>query len=294
MFIRQKVILGMLTRVEQPLQLTPFVKLMFLLRHETSLRHSRTFYDFVPYKFGPFSFALYREMNVLRRNGYIATGNDRIALVSATRDLTSKAVAELPYDIREAIDIILSKYSTMAPHEILRYVYSEYPWYAINSQLVELLPATIPPWGPAPVAIYTIGYEGKSVDEFFNTILRTGIDVICDVRANPVSRSSGFSSGPLQMVAEKLSIAYEHVPELGIRSSERKGLTTRDSYDRLLNDYEQHTLPHKWDHIDRLCLLAKSRTSVLVCLEGDPQMCHRSRLAVALSTASNLPVVHLR
>ncbi len=95
MFIRQKVILGMLTRVEQPLQLTPFVKLMFLLRHETSLRHSRTFYDFVPYKFGPFSFALYREMNVLRRNGYIATGNDRIALVSATRDLTSKAVAEL-------------------------------------------------------------------------------------------------------------------------------------------------------------------------------------------------------
>lgn len=294
MFVRQKVILGVLTCLDQPLQLTPFVKLMFLLRHETSLKHSRTFYDFVPYKFGPFSFALYREMNVLRRDGYIATGDDRITLVTATRDLTSKAVAELPWDVREAIGVVVTKYSTMAPNEILRYVYSEYPWYAINSQLSELMPSTVPHSASASVAIYTIGYEGKSVDEFFNAILRTGIDVICDVRSNPVSRSSGFSSGPLQLVAEKLSIAYEQFPELGISSSKRKGLTTRDSYDRLLNDYEQHTLPHRCNHIERLCTLAKSRPSVLVCLEADPQMCHRSRLAVALSNASNLPVVHLR
>ena len=49
------------------------MKLVFLLRHETCLKDVPSFYDFVPYKFGPFSFTLYRELERLQQNGYVTT-----------------------------------------------------------------------------------------------------------------------------------------------------------------------------------------------------------------------------
>ena len=40
---------------------------MFLLRMETELKQLSSFYDFVPYKYGPYSFALYRDLTVWSR-----------------------------------------------------------------------------------------------------------------------------------------------------------------------------------------------------------------------------------
>ena len=59
MLTRQKTVLSLLTQVGRPLSPTVFVKLVFLLRQETDLERDRSFYSFVPYNFGPFSFTLY-------------------------------------------------------------------------------------------------------------------------------------------------------------------------------------------------------------------------------------------
>ena len=80
MLTRQKTVLSLLTQVGRPLSPTVFVKLVFLLRQETDLERDRSFYSFVPYNFGPFSFTLYWDLGRLRQNGYVTTEEERIAL----------------------------------------------------------------------------------------------------------------------------------------------------------------------------------------------------------------------
>lgn len=87
MLIRQKAILALLSRANRPLSPTVFVKLVFLLRQETVLKDESTFYDFIPYKYGPFSFALYRELANLRQDGYVIPDVEHIALCEKTTDL---------------------------------------------------------------------------------------------------------------------------------------------------------------------------------------------------------------
>ncbi len=293
MLIRQKAILGLLTQLQQPLNLTPFVKLAFLLRFETLVTQKAALYDFVPYRFGPFSFTLYRELGVLRRNGYIAADKDRVELLSATQELTAEKVAEIPTSIGDAVVTVVDKYGRMSHTSLLEYVYSHYPWYAINSELTDMLPPSLPRIAPAPTAIYTTGYQGKSVDGFLNGILQSGIQVILDVRANPVSRSYGFAGTSLREIANRLRVEYQHIPQLGIPSEERRGLDSYASYKLLLDRYEQEVLPARMDHVIHLAKIARERPAVLLCMEENPQFCHRGRLAHAMSEAAGIPIVHL-
>ena len=46
-------------------------KICFLLRNLTDSGGGSAFFDFVPYKFGPFSFSLYFELRKLEARGYI-------------------------------------------------------------------------------------------------------------------------------------------------------------------------------------------------------------------------------
>jgi len=68
MLIRQKVILSLIDQIGSPVSRLQLVKLAFLLGNETKIK---TFYQFVPYHYGPFSFTLYHELELLKRNGYL-------------------------------------------------------------------------------------------------------------------------------------------------------------------------------------------------------------------------------
>jgi len=45
--------------------------------------------------------------------------------------------------------------------------------------------------------IFTIGYEGKSLDQFVAELRRNRISRVIDVRELPLSRRKGFSKTPL-------------------------------------------------------------------------------------------------
>lgn len=293
MLIRQKIILSLLARAGKPLSPTVFVKLMFLLRHETELKKDRTFYDFVPYRFGPFSFALYWELGSLRQNGYVTPEEDRIALCHRTRSLAAEKTEELPASVNEAVASVVARYGRLSQRALVRDVYARYPWYATNSELPEgrsdstICPKKVPP------AVYTAGYEGKSIDAFFNELLRKGIEVVVDVRANPVSRKYGFSRKRFSDIARKLGVEYRHVPSLGIPSSARAHLSDYVSYQRLLRRYESTMLPLLNGEIGAVAQLMRERPAALVCVEKDVRCCHRSRLADAVSRENHLQVVHL-
>ncbi|MEX2167739.1 MAG: DUF488 family protein [Pirellulales bacterium] len=293
MLKRQKLILALLREAEEPLTSTRFVKLIFLMRKQAPFCDDPTFYDFVPYKFGPFSFALYRELSALQRDGYIAPDENSISLNNKTRSLTTTAIAELSPHFSDAVRSVVRQYGGLSQKALLRKVYSEHPWYATKSELSDLVPDKLPTLRPAPVAVYTVGYEGKSVDAFFDHLLRSGIQALIDVRANPVSRKYGFAAKSLREIGTKVGLAYWHLPELGIEGTERTTLTSVAAYHKLLDRYQSEMLPRRRASIKRLAELLGECPSALMCVERDVQCCHRSRLATAVAKVSGLPVVHL-
>jgi uncharacterized protein (DUF488 family) len=223
----------------------------------------------------------------------VARQEDRIALCGRTRDLAEKEAEELPAPIVVAVADILGRYGRMNRGALVRSVYTRYPWFAQSSELPERRLASIQRRKKPPLAVYTAGYEGKSVDAFFNDLLQRGINTVIDVRANPISRKYGFSRLRFGEICKKLGFEYRHVPTLGIPSDARAGLSSFDSYQRLLDRYEQAMLPERSTDVEELGRLMRRQPAVLVCVEKDVRCCHRSRLAEAVAQASDLEVVHL-
>jgi uncharacterized protein (DUF488 family) len=157
-----------------------------------------------------------------------------------------------------------------------------------------LAPSKLPCRPEAPIAVYTAGYEGASIDSFLDGLLRAGIHAIGDVRANPVSRKYGFAGSSMRRIAGKLGLTYEHFPMLGIPSASRKGLGDTVSHEDLFDAYERDILSREPAEIERLARCMAQRPMVLVCMEKAPEMCHRSRLAKHVARAAGLPVQHLQ
>ncbi len=293
MLTRQKVVLGLLDQMGGTVGRTVLVKLAFLLRRETTLRDDRTFYDFVPHKFGPFSFALYHELQALEHDGYVSSADDAFRLKQISRGLVREKVDELAWPAQCAVKSVVSRYGRMSQRSLVRDVYARYPWFAIRSNLTDLLPPNMPSPVKAQPAVYTAGYEGRSVDGFLNHLLESGIRTILDVRANPMSRKYGFAKRTLCEMAGRVGLGYHHLPDLGIPSDRREDLGDFESYQRLFDWYDREVLPQRSAAIDQLVGLLRQRPSVLVCMEKDVRCCHRGRLAIAAQKASGLPVKHL-
>jgi uncharacterized protein (DUF488 family) len=285
--------LSLLGRVKRPLLRTSFVKLAFLLRRETEISEKVSFYEFVPYKYGPFSFVLYHELRRLVDRGHVVDDPDAIMLSPAGRELAWNSREAQKDPVARGISYVAHRYGSEDRTALLKYVYDRYPWYATRSELTELLPEPAPEPPTASPAIYTAGYEGRSVDAFFNMLLKTGIRSVVDVRRNPISRKHGFSRRRFAEIARDLGVSYRHVPALGVPSDLRQKLAGADSYQKLFDHYDSRILPRAAQQMVELRDLFLETPSVLVCMEKSPRKCHRSRVAAALSEAAELPVKHL-
>lgn len=290
MLKRQKIILALLESADKPLSRTMFVKLSFLLQAETDIGKDAAFYDFVPYQFGPFSFALYREVEALKQQSYVDQSDDKLSLGQRMVRETEALVAELPEAVQSSVRHITARYATKGQNTLVRDVYARYPWYATQSELKHLLPATMPKPSKASLAVYTVGYERVSIDAFFDRLLQNGIKGLADVRANPVSRKYGFARKSLSTIAGKLGIAYRHFPQLGIPSHERSHLSGFSTYQRLLDRYESELLPNRTADIAEVSNLVRSEPTALLCVEADIRCCHRSRLAKAVARETGLAI----
>lgn len=289
MLRRQRIILSLLGTADGPVPATRIQKYLFLLREESCLCRDSTFYEFVPYKFGPFSFAAQREIETLTAYGYVESVGSSLRITG----LGKGEVRGLDCDVEHAVSATTSKHSRKPLRTLLREVYARYPWYATNSELQELVPAGAAKPTAAPHAVYTMGYENRSVDGFLNRLLCEGIRRIVDIRANPVSRKYGFARSALAGLAGKLGIDYSHFPALGISSSKRKEARTYSDFATLFAYYEQQLLPVRTAEIEDVAELMHGTPSVLLCMERKPEDCHRSRLAARIASETRLAEVHL-
>ena len=93
-----------------------------------------------------------------------------------------------------------------------------------------------------------------------------------------------------------MGIRYEHIPELGIPSEERRELKSQADYDALFVDYERDSLPLQTDALATIRSWIKSGERVaLTCFELHPHQCHRHCVAEALeaSGGKRLKAMHL-
>ena len=295
LFERQRVLLTLLDALGGQVAPTDFQKLLFLYtRGEESPS-----YEFVPYKFGCFSFSSYADKRRLIERGLLEDDAEQWKLTASGREAARTRAVDPMKAARFSKDR-----ATLRGNALVAEVYRTHPYYAIRSEIADKVLKTaeerdrVAKERPARAAagLLTIGYESKCLETYLNQLLRASVTVLCDVRRNPLSRKYGFSKSTLRNACESLGIRYEHLPELGIPSSERRELKTQADYDALFDDYERDSLPHQTEALATIRAWIKQGERVaLTCFELHPHQCHRHCVAEALETTSGkrLKAIHL-
>ena len=139
--------------------------------------------------------------------------------------------------------------------------------------------------------IFTIGYEGTTVDEFIAALQGAGVERIIDVRAVPLSRKPGFSKNILKAGLAEAGIDYVHLKPLGTPADGRAAARAGRQSDLERIYAAQLDLPEAIVAAEQMRELAEAKPSALLCFERDPKSCHRSLLLAA--TASDAEIVHL-
>jgi hypothetical protein len=263
---RQRFLLSFVRQLDSNVAATDLQKLVFI----HTMAGDSDYYEFVPYRFGAYSFQLKEDLDILQRDGFVTLEHWQ----ESTR---IKAAGEYPKETSFRI----------APERgdaLIRRAYREYPYYAANSEItgrlfrgeeLERFKQGKRAFAQTGQVLFTIGYEGKSIEAFINTLIQNDIRLLCDVRKNPLSRKFGFSKGKLEHIAQTVGIRYVHIPDLGIEYDKRCSLKTPEDYRCLFADYEK-TLPGRQTCLDEVYTLLKQNARIaLMCFELASEMCHR-------------------
>jgi len=144
--------------------------------------------------------------------------------------------------------------------------------------------------GATPVR--TIGYGARSIDELVSTVAAAGTDHLVDVRSAPYSRfKPEFSKEPLAVRLEREGIRYVFMGDaLGGRPDDPScyGADGRVDYERrrLHPSFQGGiaSIEAGWEGGHRI---------VLMCSEGKPQECHRTKLVAEELVRIGVPVSHI-
>ena len=137
--------------------------------------------------------------------------------------------------------------------------------------------------------ILTVGYENATPAGLITALQDSGVRVLVDVRALANSRKPGFAKTALSAALEQAGIGYLHLRALGTpaegRAAVRSGKPAemRRIFARHLAGTEAQAA------LANLSDLARQQRVCLLCLEANPQHCHRTLVAEAVG----LPAVHL-
>ena len=281
MFYRRKIILALLQLFEGELEKIRLQKLLFMF----SKRQETAVYDFVPYKYGCFSYSANADMTAMVKHGLLSETETKFTIFQKADYL--KMVKEADYKL---LFDIKRQYGAMNAEALMKHTYINFPYWAtksvkaktlLTSVELEKVEKSIP--DTDKTILFTIGYEGISLEVYLNRLLLNDIKVLVDVRNNPLSMKYGFSKSQLIKYCGNLGINYIHFPEVGIQSEHRQELNTQADYDRLFSIYKSANLLNTISTQQKILkLLQEHKRIALTCFEADICQCHRSHLAEAI------------
>jgi len=156
--------------------------------------------------------------------------------------------------------------------------------------------------------LVTIGVYGWTLEAFLDALREAGVGRLLDVRQRRGVRGREYAwanSQRLQGALAGARIGYRHHPELApttelrqlqYREDDRLGVGKR-SRAELAPEYRERYLREILDPLDLAPVVAElpaEGAGALLCVERDPEACHRSLIAERLSAEFGLEVVHLR
>ncbi len=293
MYYRRKILLALVEAFGGTMRRTECLKLLFIFCQQTKKNH----YDFFPYKYGGFSFLVYEDKERLTGLGFLKN-TDNLQLCTHPSFLE-----QLEPEDRLALQSISARLRNLRGKALIRQVYLDYPQFACRSEILTSVLSQeevkrVSLWLNRDLskAIFTIGYEGLTIDAYLNKLISNNINALVDVRWNPNSMKYGFSKAKLRYYVEKAGLRYYHLPDLGIPSSLRKKLETSEDYFYLFQHYQSEILPKQTMAIERIkALLSEHSRIALTCFERDYRLCHRHKITQFLADTPDFDaaVVHL-
>ncbi len=282
MYYRRKVILALLQSFGGSLGKTQFQKLLLLLAKQQEKQE----YHFVPYKYGCYSFQAAADIFTMQKYGQVAMTNKGIE-----KKDPADYIRLLKEKDRQALHQLHLLHGKKSYTDLIKHTYTQYPYFAIHSEIADryLTPAELEKvvqYKPAAAKtiLFTIGYEGISLEEYLNKLICKDVKVLADVRNNPKSMKYGFTKNQLLKACASVGIQYMHFPEVGIVSAQRQELTCQADYDKLFNNYREETLRHTLTTQQTILnLLMEKKRIALTCFEANICQCHRKHLAEAIT-----------
>jgi uncharacterized protein (DUF488 family) len=282
-FYRRKIILALLQLFDGQLDKIRLQKLLFLF----TLKQVKTEYDFVPYKYGCYSYSANADLATMVTKGHLEESKKHFTKLDKTDYLKLLKPEDMKH-LRE----VKAEYGRMSANILMKHTYINYPFYATMSEVaadildrneLEKVKAAKP--NGTKTVLFTIGYEGISLEGYLVRLLKNDVKVLVDVRNNPLSMKYGFSKTLLKRYCESLGIKYVHIPEVGIQSRQRQELNTQADYDKLFTAYRNQNLTKTTKaQTDILKLLKENKRIALTCFEANIFQCHRKHLAEAIET----------
>src|SRR4051794_12941191 len=161
---------------------------------------------------------------------------------------------------------------------------------------------------PGVARLVSIGVYGWTLEHFLDALRHADVRQLLDVRQRRAVRGSQYSwanSKRLQASLAGAGIAYEHLPELApttelrqlqYAEDARQGVGKR-SRDHLAPEYVTRFTSERLDQVDLAPIVESmpARGAVaLLCVERDPEACHRSLVAERMAEEFGLALQHLR
>lgn len=146
------------------------------------------------------------------------------------------------------------------------------------------------PHAAAP-ALFSVGYEGRDLDEFVRLLRAHGVTVLLDVRLNAISRKPGFSKTRLTAALADAGIGYRHARALGNPKDNRAPFHSADPRPGLRVFRALLASDDAGMELGHLAELLGAERVAVFCFERDHDRCHRQ--VVVDRAAAGLPVVRL-
>jgi uncharacterized protein (DUF488 family) len=156
--------------------------------------------------------------------------------------------------------------------------------------------------------VATIGVYGWTLDAFLDALRAAGVEQVLDVRQRRGVRGPEYAwanAARLQAALAGAGIDYRHRKELApttelrhvqYREDERIGVGKRSRAELAPEYVERYTReilePADLDQV--VAGLPPAGVAALLCVERDPEACHRSLIAARLASRYGARVVHLR
>jgi uncharacterized protein (DUF488 family) len=145
-----------------------------------------------------------------------------------------------------------------------------------------------------PAVLYTIGYEGRGIRDFVDHLTAKGIKILLDIRDNPISRNRDFCKSRLERTLGRQGIRYEHMKGLGTPKPIRdqyKLTGNKESFVRAFSAF----LGTRGDDLNDLYADVLTSVCCVMCVERDPETCHRSIVGERLQSLNghDVAIVHI-